>query len=35
MTRMSRAVVMPGDGTWQLRELPGRDAIRLCIRMAG
>ena len=25
MTRMSRAVVMPGDGTWELRELPVPD----------
>jgi threonine dehydrogenase-like Zn-dependent dehydrogenase len=25
MTRMSRAVVMPGDGTWQLREMPVPD----------
>ncbi len=25
MTRMSRALVMPGDGTWELRELPVPD----------
>ena len=25
MTRMSRAVVMPGDGTWEVRELPVPD----------
>jgi len=41
MTRLSRALVMPGDGTWELRETPvpdpppGRDAIRLSLRMAG
>jgi hypothetical protein len=35
MARISRALVMPGDGTWELRELPGRDAIRLSLRMSG